>query len=472
MIRKSSLTDAARDALEARGIPPEIAESMGVRSVSTQSGHGSRSDQEWIGFRHHIDGGEHDQWTYRSICGEKGFFQDKGGARVFWNNESIGQDSLIITEGHLDALAFIAAGYRSTVSVPSGAPNEPGSGGKERYAYLDAAETALRGVNEIILAVDNDPPGRALFHDLVIRLGRGRCRFVTYPDGCKDANDVLIQHGIEGIGEIVASKKWCKLDGLYQYDEIPPAPPIDPIRIGLDGLDDLWRPAKGRMTVLTGVPGHGKGTLITDVVCRLAQSQNAVVAIASFEDDLAATLTPRLASWYQRDNGERFVADHFVFISPDPESEETPTVDWFLERARAAVIRHNATVVVLDPWNEMDHSWSEAESRTEYIGQALSRLRRHARYFNYHLIVTAHPTKLHTDDSGKYAFARGYNIDGSAHWFNKPDSGLTIYRDADDKVKIGCWKCRLDGVIGTRGHAMFSFDQSCQRYTHRPDLEG
>lgn len=477
-IGKIPLSDAARQALQDRGISAELAEQMGVLSVER-----GRSESDWIAFRHFVDGGEHDQWTYRTITGAKDFYQDKGGARVLWNNQNIADRQLIITEGHLDALSFMQAGFRNVVSVPAGTSGAVQGGGKSSFDYLDAAQAALKQVKEIVLAVDGDGPGAALHQALRLRLGQARCKFVTYPPGCKDANDVLLAFGNEGLVELIHDARWCKMDGLYQLDDIPPSPPIEPLPTGLDGLDHLWRPARGRLTVLTGVPGHGKGTLITDALCRMAERHDMVIAMASFEDDLSATLTPRLIKWRlgadsqyvaaagRYGDARQWVRDHFVFISPDEDSEETPTVDWFMERAGAAVIRHNAKMVVLDPWNEMDHTGQEMESHTQYIGLALSRLRRHCRHHHYHLLVTAHPTKLYTSDDGKYAFARGYNIDGSAHWFNKPDSGLTIYRESDDAVKIGCWKCRLEGIIGTRGTEHFSFNQATQRYTHRPDHE-
>lgn len=474
MIRKTALSDAAKNALNQRGIAPELAASLGVVSVQAKSG---SPDQEFIGFRHYVDGGEHDQWTYRSITGEKRFWQDQGGARVLWNNQNIRDRQLIITEGHLDALAFMMAGFTNVVSVPSGASGSAGTGGKEKFDYIDAAKGALEHITEIVIAVDGDHAGDALHHDLRVRLGVGRCKFLTYPTGCKDANDVLIEHGAEGLVEMVGDAQWVRLDGLYTYSELPPSAPIDAYPTGIAGLDDLWKVCQGRLTVLTGIPGHGKGALITDVVGHLANHRGSVVAMASFEDDLTGTLTPRLKQWKLRGdpsaNAEQWMADHFVFISPDEATEETPTVDWVLERIRAAVIRYNVTTVVLDPWNEMDHSAGEVySSRTEYIGDSLSRLRRQAKNLNYHLIVAAHPAKLHRDKDGKHMMPVGYNISDSANWFNKPDTGLTIYREPDNKVKICCWKCRLDGVIGTRGTEHFSFNSHTMRYTHRPDLEG
>ena len=48
---------------------------------------------------------------------------------------------------------------------------------------------------EIILCTDGDVSGQVLRDDLAMRLGKARCKWVSYPDGCKDLNDVLKKFG-------------------------------------------------------------------------------------------------------------------------------------------------------------------------------------------------------------------------------------------------------------------------------------
>ena len=61
--------------------------------------------------------------------GKKLFAQSPGGQMVFWNADCLsdpllasGDAALVITEGEIDALSFIEAGYPWVVSVPDGAP--------------------------------------------------------------------------------------------------------------------------------------------------------------------------------------------------------------------------------------------------------------------------------------------------------------------------------------------------------------
>jgi twinkle protein len=128
---------------------------------------------------------------------------------------------VIIVEGELDKLSLEEAGYRNVVSVPSGAlpprrvsaaagggaPAAP-AGHRQldaKFAFVARAEAALAGA-AILLAVDADAPGLALAEELARRLGRGRCRLLRWPTGCKDANDFLMgadlaAAGLEGGGE-------------------------------------------------------------------------------------------------------------------------------------------------------------------------------------------------------------------------------------------------------------------------------
>jgi len=479
--RMDHLTTGASSALEARGIDSEVAAQYGVVSCAVDS-HGD--NREWIAFRHFVDGGEHDHWAYRTVTGDKSFFQSKGTTRRLWNNECLADPTLshvpvIITEGQLDALSLLSAGYSRVVSVPDGAPSEPGAQGRTKYAYLEATAN-LAGVEQIITCGDNDNPGKALATDIALILGKARCKFVSYPDGCKDANDVLLQHGQEGATRLINEARWWQLNGLYTFDDLPPEPGETVLPTGVIGLDELWKPALGRMTVLTGIPGGGKTQLMTDICCHLAQNQGTVIAIASFEDSLRGSLVPRLQRWFLRcdpasvnaqaiDDANRWISDHFVFIQPGDTEDDNPTVEWFLERTAAAVTRHNVRMVACDPWNEMDHSTLE-QNQSEYIGQALGRIRRHAKEHRYHIIIAAHPAKMARGADGKIPIPTGYNISSSANWFNKPDNGLTIHRSDEGGVTIGSWKCRLEGVIGTRGSMAFRFNPSNQRYLAAPEL--
>jgi twinkle protein len=274
--------------LQERGIDPELAARFGWTSSDHLGGSLAIP---------YVRRGEIVNHKYRTLGKDKRFSQDSDATKCLWNvdvlaDESVKDHPVIITEGEMDTLAAIQCGFPRTVSVPDGAPAEPlGGASGPKYSYLDEAMARLREAT-IILAVDGDKAGANLFHDLVLRLGRARCKFVTYPfkrskreQRCKDLNEVLQEWGEKGVVETICKASWAKLDGVYRMSELPPLPENPVMEIGFgEPLDGMVKARRGDFWVLTGAPGHGKTALVTDLICRLADKHALRVAWASFEN--------------------------------------------------------------------------------------------------------------------------------------------------------------------------------------------
>src|SRR5690606_7723911 len=126
-----------------------------------------------------------------------------------------------------------------------------------KYAFLDNAAKALKQVREIILATDRDGPGINLLNDLAIRLGKPRCRWVSYPEGCKDLNDVLKAHGPDRVRQVLSEARWMAVPGVYRMSELPPISRPKAYEIGIPVLDKPYRVRLGDFCVVTGIPGCG-----------------------------------------------------------------------------------------------------------------------------------------------------------------------------------------------------------------------
>lgn len=256
------LTPRLIEILEARALDVELLAKHGVGASSRLSG-------DCIAIPY-FENGIRVNTKYRLIGEAKGFTQDEGARKVFWNvdclrDETLANSPLIITEGEFDALAAIMAGYPRTVSVPDGAPAQKIEGESRKYTYLDEAETLLRDCRDIILAVDGDGPGANLLHDLSIRLGKHRCKWVRYPlkakgstDRLKDLNEVLQAYGVEGVQRTLQQAQWCKVAGVYRMSDLPPVPLVPALDIGMVNLWEHYRMRPGDFCVVTGIPGHGK----------------------------------------------------------------------------------------------------------------------------------------------------------------------------------------------------------------------
>ncbi|HHY70525.1 MAG TPA: hypothetical protein GX519_02470 [Thermoanaerobacterales bacterium] len=87
---------------------------------------------------------------------------------------------------------------------------------------------------------------------------------------------------------------------------------------------------------------------------------------------------------------------------------------------------------VLDPFNKIEHMRNRNETETEYISRVLDRLHSFAQKNDVLVILVAHPRKMNRE-GGKYEFPTLYDISGSAHFYNKTDFGVIVYRFFGDE---------------------------------------
>jgi twinkle protein len=129
--------------------------------------------------------------------------------------------------------------------------------------------------------------------------------------------------------------------------------------------------------------------------------------------------------------------------------------------------------LILDPWNEFDHTRPNGQTETEYICTSLTQIRRFARAHGVHVWLVAHPQKLYRREDGTYPIPTPYDISGSAHWRNKADNCLTVWRDELEPahpVKLYVQKIRFREV-GKIGVADLQWNRLNGRYEETADRE-
>lgn len=451
--------------ITARGLDPTLAERLGLETV-TDGG------ANWLAIPYQEDG-ETVNHKYR-LTSEKRHKMDVGAPLALWNADCLkapeirNGSPLVICEGEWDAIAAIQAGYKFVVSVPNGAPNKPTGDidSAARYDWIDRHAEALREAKDIVLATDADAPGQALRTDLVAVFGAGRCRFVEYPDGCKDLNDVLLARGEEGVVECISSSRPFPVKGLYTLADFPEQEELRSYPVGIEPLADSIRIVPGTLTVLTGYANMGKSTLMDAIVANALQSFP--VCVASFETLAKPILRDSLrrsmlkcnqASLRSRDLSEvdDLLSRRLTIISQSVDSELMMDLDYFLELAEVAVRRHRIKMLVIDPWNEMEHHRGRHETETDYIGRAVQRLKAFAARNDVALWIVAHPSKPGEQKRGHYPGL--YDVSGSAHWANKADYGLSYHRFNRDtnEVTIAVTKVR-QGYPGRIGEIRAIYD--------------
>ena len=395
----------------------------------------------------------------------------------------------IVCEGEMDMLSFTEAGIFNATSVPNGSSSftrDDSKDAKSTMAFLWSAKDKIDAAKRIIIASDTDEPGTKLADELARRIGKHRCWKVAFPDDCKDANDVLLKHGGERLRICVEHAEPWPIEGLYEaamyagnvtklYDDGLG----ERILTGMRPIDDLYSCGPGLLTIMTGIPGHGKSTMIDQFMINLARRHGQSFAICSFENPihvhiakLAEMMTQK--HFFETDMaGERmtkreledclpFINEHFKFLSQDDGAKAS--LDSIVERIKTAVFRWGIAGAVIDPYNYIQRP-KNLEKETEWVDDMLTTLRLMAQYHGIHLWMVAHPTKLSPDKDGVYQPPRGYNISGSAAWYSKADFGLTVHRVSNrpGQVKFINWKTRYDWM-GKEGECDILYDTQTNTY--------
>ena len=425
--------------------------------------------------------------------GQKHFRQAKDAEKCFYgfDNMSGSSNVLIITEGEIDALSFLEIGYTDVVSIPDGAPSADSSNYVTKFDFLKSAEEKIKKYKRVILAVDDDTPGRRAEEELARRIGYERCYKVRYPEGCKDANETLSKSGSGRrlLRDVIENAKQFPISGLFTATDF-----IDRVeniydngiergdKTGWTGIDNFYSVRYGELTVVTGIPGSGKSNWLDCLMLNLIDSGNWKFGVYSPENwpierhiqTLAEKVSgqpfaqdfrgfPRMDKPLIKDI-TKYLDDNIFFIQPP--DDEDPTIDKIMELAKIALYRNGINALLIDPWNEVDHDFGKM-TETQYISKELGKLRRFGRLNGIHIFVVAHPQKMQKNSQGKYGAPSMYDISGGAHWRNKADNGICVHRSYDEESKfnteIFIQKIRFRD-IGKIGKYKLRFEPATGRY--------
>ena len=276
----------------------------------------------------------------------------------------LGKKTIIIVEGEMDKLAFYEAGYKNCVSVPTGA-------GNNKMEYLKDLPEDLE---KVYLAVDNDEPGKKLQEELARRLGRDICYRVNYPENCKDINDVLINYNKFEVDNCLKNAIAYPIDGVLGVDDFNLD--IDNLYdnglqrgkiLGHENFDKLFSFASSQLTVVTGVPTHGKSNFLEYFCMKLSALHGWKFGVFSPEhypmqlhfSVLAEKLIGKSFRKITRYNrmtkndlniAKKFISNHYHWIRPN---KDVYTLDNILHSAKGLIKRYGINGLIIDPYNKV-----------------------------------------------------------------------------------------------------------------------
>lgn len=412
----------------------------------------------------------------------KDFKLQKDAELIFYNLDAIkDEETVYITEGEIDAMSLYEVGYYNVVSVPNGAAQ-----GTQRLEYLDNCYQYFTNKTKVVLVVDGDSAGEKLKQELARRIGYDKCWIVSYPENCKDANDVLVRHNNAALVNLIEQAKKYPLYGEMTMDDMfetvtdfyENGYPQGAASGVSNSFDELLTFYPGQLTIVTGIPGSGKSEFVDWLMASLTKKHGWDWGICSFECDppfhvtkLAEKFTDKSFAFRknpdQRLDVEEFnyaigmIDKHFHFMNL---SLIDISIEGLIAKAEEFVVRYGIKGFLFDPWNCIEPK-TEGADNTDVILQRLNKLIGFLDKYKVHGFLVAHPTKLRKDlNTKKYEVPTLYSISGSAHFFNRVHNGMSVYRDFEtNEVDVYVQKVKFSW-LGKLGSCSFTFDAHTRRY--------
>jgi twinkle protein len=366
---------------------------------------------------------------------KKSFKLVSGAELIFWNIDCLAKfDEVIITEGEIDALTFIQAGYDNVLSVPNGA--------NKNLEYLDSCIEMFNGIKKIFIATDQDTKGIELKGELIRRFGAERCYVVSFKD-CKDANEFLQKYGPD-IKDVIANSTPVPVKGIIEVGSFY-ADIRDLFEQGVQRgliidqpiIDEYITWEAGRLAIITGIPASGKSEFVDYLVAKLNIKHGWKAAFFTpenyplkfhyakmFEKLIGKKFSQSLTTELEWDMAYDYIRNNFFYIL----NEEDFTVKSILDSAKILVKTRGIKIVVIDPYNKLEHQYKDSE--TQYISRFLDQITLFAKVNNVLVFLVAHPRKMNKTN-GAIDVPSLYDISGSANFYNKNDYGFTVHRKVD-----------------------------------------
>lgn len=437
-----------------------------------------------IAFNYYVNG-EHINTKYRTR--DKHFSFVAGAKTVPYNIDSIAPSSYhddetrycIITEGEIDALSYIECGYEHVVSMPSGA--------NTNMEWMDDFMSShFEHLDIIYLSTDSDTKGVEAKDEFIRRLGAENVKVISYPDGCKDINEVLVAHGRDAVRRCYEAANDIRPAGILEVGDIRDN--LDDLfangfqkgeTIGVESIDSILSFRVGMLMIITGIPSHGKTQALDYLLLRLNILHDWKVGFFSPE---FYPVHEHVAQVIETLGGQRFdsgnytaqsydmlkdyVSRNFFWIDPDDTD-----LDSILDRAKFLIRKKGIRVLVIDPFNSITSKKRGSQKQDEYISDFLQQMRWFARKYHILLCIVMHPIKQTKLDNGLYPVCDLYSCKGASEIYDKADIGLTVWRnEKENYAEFHVTKMKFRH-LGSKGKATFRFDMFNGRYTPIPNAD-
>lgn len=266
--------------------------------------------------------------------------------------ENVPRETIIITEGELDALSSMQM-----------APNIPAWGIPGKEAFKEQWVKLFDDYDKIYICFDNDGKTDENINKISELLGKHRCYQIKLPNGVKDINDLLSTNSTSDVYLDLIYKAQALgmpvIRSITSYIETSAVVYSQGLHSGIstgheliDGLFGGFRP--GDLTILSAYPGTGKTTLALEIAKNVAEEHKVMLGL--FENNTDMQTVPDLAALYHK---KQYIGlspeQYYQFIANVPTFKNILMVDRFskvteaeLTEAYRQASKSGAKLIILD----------------------------------------------------------------------------------------------------------------------------
>lgn len=423
----------------------------GISAATVQACKVSQSG-DLVAFNYFV-GNKVSNAKYRGI-GKKSFMQHPKCNNFMYGINDIDNQCVVIVEGEFDKLAAYESGVKSCLSVSQGAPNVKDKNYDSKLKCITNSIKYLESVKEFVIAVDADENGEVLKRYLLARFGKDKCRVAVMPSGCKDLNDVLLNHGAAKVREVIETAEYAKIEGaeyardsyeamLYDLENgIEEAP-----KCNIPEFDDTFAFVKGWTHLFHGIPNSGKSVFTLFLMMIMSVEYGYKWAIFTPEHSPSKRFFQKAVKMLTGLNAVRkndyqavtknqlkmavdFLHEHFIVVDPSGVENGENTLKNVLKVVKDLKLRHGIDGYCIDPFNQLSKDdRDERLTMHAYIEKSLSLVRHTNKHHDLIGIIVAHPrTMREKNEEGDYNAPTPYELDGGAMWYNKADLITNVHR--------------------------------------------